>query len=451
MVSACLVSWNLCPILLRASEKKINEGELGMILNIGFIFLVIIMLAYLIRHYIFTVVALYYRHEQPYYTPQSMTYQPTVSVLIPAHNEERVIGRILQRMTELTYPKEKLQIIAIDDASTDRTGKIADEIAEKHKSIKVVHRCHDGGKGKSAALNEGLKHTTGEIIYCFDADYYPQRDILEKLTTYFADHKVGAVQGRVTVLNEPNTLVTRLVALERVGGYRVDQKARDDLQLIPQFGGTVGGFRRHLIEAFGGWDPDILAEDTDLTFRVYLAGYKVRYINEAECYEETVEGWRSYWHQRCRWATGHMQCAFKHLWPLMRSKNLKLRQKVDGVLLLNVYFLPIFVGLAWFLGAIMFFTQSFPWATLGWVPLSIAVYSTTGNFAPFFEVGIGVYLDQRKEACRLIPLLFLVFLYNMVICTKAFLDLCISKVSGNKRQKWVKTRHNGGNVLEGVK
>ena len=415
-----------------------------MILNIVFISVVIIMLAYLIRHYIFTIVALYHR-GQSHYTPQSMTHQPTVSVLIPAHNEERVIGRILQRMTELTYPKDKLQIIVIDDASTDRTSEIADKFAEKYESMKVVHRYHDGGKGKSAALNEGLKYATGEIIYCFDADYYPQRDILEKLTAYFTDPEVGAVQGRVTVLNEPNTLVTRLVALERIGGYRVDQKARDDLQLIPQFGGTVGGFRSHLIDSLGGWDPNMLAEDTDLTFRLYLTGYKVRYVNEAECYEEAVEDWWSYWHQRCRWAKGHMQCAFKHLWPLMRSKNLRLREKVDGFLLLNVYFVPILVGLAWLLGAIIFFTQSSSWATLCWVPLSIVVYSTTGNFAPFFEVGIGAYLDQRKEACRLVPLLFLIFLYNMVICTKAFLDLCISKGSGNNRHRWVKTCHTGGN------
>ena len=126
----------------------------GVILNIVFIFLVIIMLAYLTRHYIFTIVALYYHHGQSHYTSQSMAHQPTVSVLIPAHNEERVIGRILQRMTELTYPRDKLQIIVIDDASTDRTSEITDKFAEKYESMKVVHRYRDGGKGKSAALNE---------------------------------------------------------------------------------------------------------------------------------------------------------------------------------------------------------------------------------------------------------------------------------------------------------
>ena len=400
--------------------------------------------AYLARHYIFTLTALYREGEQTHNKPHDTVYQPNVSILIPARNEEKVVGRILQRMTELTYPKEKLEVIVIDDASTDRTGEIAEEFAKKYEYVEVVRRKpEDGGKGKPAALNHGLNHATGEIVYCFDADYYPQRDILEKLTIYFVDSKVGAVQGRVIVLNEPYTLVTRLVALERIGGYRVDQLARDNLGLIPQFGGTVGGFRRSLIEFLGGWDADMLTEDTDLTFKTYLAGYKVRYVNEAECYEEAVENWRSYWRQRCRWAKGHMQCAFRHLWPLVKSRNLRLREKIDGFLLLNVYFVPILVGLAWILGATLCLVHPSPWITPFWVSIPLFVYSSVGNFAPFFEVGIGAYLDGRRRIYWLIPLLFLTFLFNMLICTKAFIDLCLSKIAGKKHHPWAKTLHNG--------
>ena len=292
-------------------------------------------------------------------------------------------------------------------------------------------------------MNHGLKYVKGEIVCCFDADYYPQRDILEKLIACFKDPKVGAVQGRVTVLNEPNTLMTRLVALERTGGYRVDQFARDNLGLIPQFGGTVGGFRRSLIESLGGWDASMLAEDTDLTFKVYLAGYKVRYVNDAECYEEAVENWRSYWRQRSRWAKGHMQCAFRYIWPLAKSKNLRLREKTDGFLLLNVYFVPILVGLAWTLGATLFLIHPPPWIGILWVTISISVYSSVGNFAPFFEVGIGAYLDGRKRIYWLIPLLLLTFIFNMLICTKALIDLSVSKVAGKKCHAWTKTLHNG--------
>ncbi len=406
--------------------------------------LVALITAYLIRHYLFTLAALYHKKESASSGSNKAVYEPKVSVMIPARNEEKVIERILQRMTELTYPKEKFEVIVIDDASTDRTAEKAKLFAKNYGYIHVVQRGQkEGGRGKPEALNCGLKHVRGEIIYCFDADYYPQRGIIEKLTACFTDPKVGAVQGRVTVLNEPHSLVTRLVALERTGGYRVDQFARNKLGLISQFGGTVGGFRRSLIEQLGGWDPDMLTEDTDLTFRIYLAGFKVRYVNEADCYEEAVEDWRSYWRQRSRWAKGHMQCAFRHVWPVIWSKNLRLREKVDGFLLLNIYFVPIFAVLAWILGAALLMLQPPPGMNILWIAVPISFYSSVGNFAPFFEVGIGAYLDGRNRICWLIPLLLLTFMLNILICTKALLDLCISKITGKKRHKWTKTVHNG--------
>ena len=142
------------------------------------------------------------------------------------------------------------------------------------------------------------------------------------------------------MLNEPQNIVTRLLALERIGGYRVDQEARDSLGLITQFGGTVRRFRRTVLESIGGWDENILAEDTDLTFRFYLAGYKIKYVADAEYYEEAVESWRAYWRQQYRWAKGHMQCAFKHWLSVLKNRKLKLKEKIDGLLLLNVYFFP---------------------------------------------------------------------------------------------------------------
>jgi len=142
-------------------------------------------------------------------------------------------------MTELTYPKDKLEVIMIDDASSDNTGQIAEDYSKKYKFIKVLHRDKQvGGKGKASALNAALKQATGEIVLCFDADYIPHSDIVAKLVEKFADPNVGAVQGRPVVLNEPRNIVTRLIALERIGGYRIDQEARDVLDLVPQFGGT---------------------------------------------------------------------------------------------------------------------------------------------------------------------------------------------------------------------
>jgi cellulose synthase/poly-beta-1,6-N-acetylglucosamine synthase-like glycosyltransferase len=340
-----------------------------------------------------------------------------------------------------------MEVIVINDASTDNTGEIAEKFSEEHSYFKTIHRDSSvGGKGKSSALNNGFEYANGEILICFDADYYPQIDIIEKLTAYFIDPEVGAVQGRIVVYNEDATLVSRLVALERIGGYRVDQLARDALGLIPQYGGTVGGFRRGLIEFLGGWDTNVLAEDTDLTFRVYLAGYKIRYVNEAECYEEAVENWRSYWRQRHRWAKGHMQCFFKHLLPLLKSDNLRIQEKVDGILLLSVYFVPIFIGLSWLFGAAIFFTHQTSWFDSIWTILPVFVYSSVGNFALFFEVGVGVYLDRRVRLSWLIPFLLLSFVFNTVVCFKAFWDVAFSKIVGKNVHEWTKTLHNGGHI-----
>jgi len=417
-----------------------------LLLYFAFVLLVSVMLVYLVRHYTFSLAALYYNKGQPHYLRHGMCYRPTVSILIPARNEEAVVGRLLQRTSELTYPKDKLEIVVIDDASADQTGRIVDEFSKMYSYIRVVHRSlREGGKGKSDALNEGLKHASGEIVLCFDADYFPQLDIVEKLVAYFVDPEVGAVQGRVTVLNESATLVSRLVALERIGGYRVDQLARDDLRLVPQYGGTVGGFRRGLLKSLGGWDPTVLAEDTDLTFRVVLAGYRVRYVNEAECYEEAVEDWRAYWRQRSRWAKGHMQCFFKHAWPLLKSGNMRFREKLDGFFLLSVYFVPILVGVSWLLGALIFFFAPVGWFDWFWGLLPVFAYSSVGNFALFFELGVGVYLDGRVRLGWLMPLLLLSFVVNVVVCVWALLNLCFMRcVRNGRRHVWVKTLHNGG-------
>jgi cellulose synthase/poly-beta-1,6-N-acetylglucosamine synthase-like glycosyltransferase len=420
-------------------------------LELFFSVLTVLMFAYLIRHYIFTLAVLKKANRRPTnpLSTAATTFEPTVSILIPAKNEEKVLGRLLHRLTELSYPKSKLQVIVIDDASIDGTAQIADEYAVYYPYIEVLHRgVRKGGKGKAAAMNDGFGHSSGEIVLCFDADYYPQSDIVEQLNSAFVDPKVGAVQGRVVVLNEPENAVTRLVALERVGGYRVDQEARDILGLIAQFGGTVGGFRRSLLEKLGGWDEAVLAEDTDLTFRIYLAGYTIKYCVNAECYEEAVNNWHAYWRQRMRWAKGHMQCFYKHFWNVLFTTKLNFKQKIDGLLLLNVYFMPLvvfvsfIVGLALICSNVNLMLNNYYLCAFS-IILPISLYSFVGNFAPFFEVGVGLYLDGRKRTQWLVPLSIVTFLYNVPICALALFDLTVAKLTGRQQHIWVKTVHSG--------
>ena len=401
----------------------------------------------MVRHYIFTLTVL--RHSKINTANDKSLYsgyEPTVSILIPAHNEENVIGKLLQKTNTLTYPRSKLEILLIDDASTDNTGKIAEEYAKSNQTIKVLHRDKAvGGKGKAAALNDGLKNSKGEIVLCFDADYLPSNDIVEKLVEKFADPKVGAVQGRPVVLNEPQNIVTRLIALERIGGFRVDEEARDILGLVPQFGGTVGGFRRSIVEPLGGFDESMLTEDTDLTFQIYLAGYKIRYAGDAECYEEAVDTWRAYWRQRHRWAKGHMQVCFKHSFNVLKTRKMSAKEKLDGLLLLFIYFMPLLTVASFFIGTLLVITGS-AIAGLIWFVVPISLYSFVGNYAPFFEIGVGAYLDGRRRIQWLMPFLIFSFFYNILICTKAFFDLIIGKLVGGESD-WEKTDHFGKGTL----
>lgn len=417
------------------------------IVDFLFIFLTAFICAYLVRHYIFTFAVLRQsKIDKVHRSFEIVKYEPTVSLLIPAHNEHEVIKNLLEKIIQLSYPQNKLEVIVVDDASTDSTGKIADEYAKVYKIIKVIHRDKSvGGKGKASALNAALKTATGEIVLCFDADYLPNKNIVERLVEKLSDPKVGAVQGRPVVINEPQNIVTRLVTLERIGGYRVDQEARDILGLIPQFGGTVGGFKRSVIRDLGGFDESMLAEDTDLTFQVYLAGYKIRYANEAECYEEAVSTWKAYWRQRHRWAKGHMQVCFKHAFPVLKSSRMNKKQKIDGLLLLFIYFMPLVTLVSFFIGTFLIFSHS-SMANLLWLIIPVSIYSFVGNYAPFFEIGVGAYLDGRKRIQWLMPFLIFSFFYNILICTKAFFDLLLGKMVGDNNQ-WKKTEHFGKDNL----
>ena len=414
-----------------------------MFLESFFLFSRSVLVLYMFRHYVFSFAAIKHRSES-WQSDQCVVFQPLVSIIVPARNEEGVIGRLLQRLVELTYPRSKLEVIVVDDQSADRTGEIAEFYASRYPNLfKVVHR-EVGGLGKALVLNEGLKHAKGEFVCFFDADYVPQRDILEKMLPYFLDPEVGAVQGRVFVLNESQSLVSRIVALERLGGYRVNQYARDLLGLLPQYAGTVGIVRRSLLLRLDGFNPNTLAEDTDLTFRIRLAGFQIKYVNYAESGEESVRGWRRYWCQRKRWAKGHMQCAFKYVLPLLKSRKVPFRQKVDGFLLLNIYFLPVLVMSSWvLLLAVWMFKLS------TWIPFEVAFVSGVffvlhGNPAPFVEVIAGALCDKRRKLVLFAPLLVWSYFVNMVICCVAFLDLVVSRIAGRNPNHWHKTVHDGG-------
>jgi len=249
------------------------------------------------------------------------------------------LDNVLDSLVACEYDRDRLEIIPINDSSTDRTKELLDAYHARYEFIRPIHR-NSSLRGKPAALNDAMKIAKGDIIIVFDADYRPNKYMLKQLALAFLDPATGAVMGRVIPYNSSKNLLTRLLSLERAGGYQADQQARYNMGTLPQYGGTVGGFRRELVMESGGFNPYVLAEDTELTFRLYLNGWKIVYANSAECYEEVPETYAIRGKQVRRWSRGHNNVAIRYFFPLLFSKNLKLFEKLDGLLLLLIYMGP---------------------------------------------------------------------------------------------------------------
>jgi len=405
----------------------------------------LVLAAYTARHLFFAFHRLFSKPRMNY-SDLAGFHLPSVSVLIPMHNEEAVAPDILAALAEADYPHDadRFEVIPINDHSTDGTGAILDDYARRHPWIKPLHRQKER-RGKAAALQAATQAAQGEILVVFDADYVPGRSLLKFLVAPFADPEVGAVMGRVVPHNVGSSLLSRLLDLERAGGYQIDQQARYNLGLIAQYGGTAGGVRRSALDAVGGWDPRSLTEDTDLTLRLAIHGWKITYVNRAECYEEVPETWESRRRQIERWAVGHTDCLHRHLGPLLRSPYLTRREKCDGVFLLGVYLTAPLIALGWVATGILFFGgQSY---LPVWVSFFLAstCCNAFGNFASFFEIGSSVLLDGAGRRVRLLPLNVANFLFSTATVTAALGKYYAGRVRG-RTLAWNKThRHRNGN------
>ena len=402
---------------------------------------VCIMLLYAIRHTIFTYNR-FYCQQKLYYQDIISSSLPFVSVLVPMHNEELVARGVLDALLDCDYVqdetgKKKMEIIPINDFSDDNTQAILDDYSLKYSCIKPLHR-YEGEHGKPAALNDALKKARGSIVIVFDADYIPSKGLVMELAKAFLDPSVGAVMGRVIPVNTNKNILTRLLDLERSGGYQVDQQARYIMGLIPQYGGTVGGFRKDLILKTGGFNIKILAEDTELTYRFICRGWKVVYANAAECYEEAPENWVVRGRQIRRWARGHNEVMFKYFKPLFQAKSLSFFQQLDAFMLLTIYLMPVILLFGLFDSLALFFLDQMDVISGWWVLLFVGAYNAFGNFAPFFEICTAAILDGSRQRMLLLPYLAFNFYFYLCFIAMGFADAIIDKITSRKT-KWQKT------------
>ena len=260
------------------------------------------------------VLAVYQRwcNRSPVYDP---AYSPSVAVVVPAYNEEKVI---IQTVTSLLACdlSSQFEIIVVDDGSSDTTYYAAKTAFAGHPRVRVFTQPNGG---KPAALNFGIAQTQAEIVVALDADTVFARDTIAKLIRHFADPQIGAVAGNAKVGNRIN-LLTRWQALEYITSQNLDRRAFSILNCITVVPGAVGAWRRELIERAGGFDQSTLAEDADLTMAIRKLGYAIVYEDEALALTEAPDTVRGFIRQRYRWMFGTMQVAWKHADALFRPR-----------------------------------------------------------------------------------------------------------------------------------
>jgi biofilm PGA synthesis N-glycosyltransferase PgaC len=248
----------------------------------------------------------YHAHwDEPPTTPRAPL--PSLSVLIPAYNEEGYVGDAIEALLNAEYPTENLEIIVIDDGSTDHTYEEATTYTNQHP-VRVFHK--DNG-GKFSALNYGLYFATGDLIAAIDADCSVEANALQQIVAPLQhDPDVGAVAGDVHVANQTN-LLTYTQSLEYLVSINLHRRMYDALRIVPVIPGCLGVFRRSALEAVGGYDPDTLTEDFDLTLQLLKHGYDIR-ISPAVTYTETPPTWYDLYQQRLRWYRGNFETLLKH-------------------------------------------------------------------------------------------------------------------------------------------
>ncbi|MEU3549190.1 bifunctional polysaccharide deacetylase/glycosyltransferase family 2 protein [Streptomyces longwoodensis] len=230
-----------------------------------------------------------------------------VSVIVPAYNEKECIANTLESLARSTHP---IEVVVVDDGSTDGTSQIARAAADRlgMRNVRIVRQ---ENAGKPAALNNGVRSARHDIVVMMDGDTVFEPDTVRQLVQPFADPRVGAVAGNAKVGNR-DTLIGAWQHIEYVMGFNLDRRMYDLLRCMPTIPGAIGAFRREAVLEAGGMSEDTLAEDTDITIALHRAGWQVVYQEHARAWTEAPGSLKQLWSQRYRWSYGTMQALWKH-------------------------------------------------------------------------------------------------------------------------------------------
>src|SRR5690348_6775699 len=405
---------------------EVNGFDLALLIPY---FIVLILLAsYGLHRY--TLVYLYYKKkDKATKLPQEFAELPRVTVQLPIFNEQYVVDRLLQAVTRLDYPREKLDIQLLDD-STDETVEVARGLVEHYAAqgypVTYHHRSNRAGF-KAGALHEGLQVAKGEFVAIFDADFVPPPDFLLRTIHHFTDPKIGMVQTRWTHINRNYSFLTEVEAILLDGHFVLEHSGRARHDVFFNFNGTAGIWRRKAIDDAGGWEHDTLTEDTDLSYRAQLKGWKFIYRQDVECPAELPIEMTAFKTQQARWAKGLIQTGKKIL-PQVLKSNQPFRVKLEAWyhLTANLSY-PLMVVLSVLLLPAMIIRFYQGWFQMLYIDLPLFMASTF-SISSFYLVSQRELFPKRwPRALLYLPFLMALGIGLTITNTRAVLEALLGQ------------------------
>ncbi len=360
---------------------------------------------------------------------------PSVSILVPAYNEEIVMAGTIESLLYLDYPHDKIEILVIDDSSTDRTRRVIEHMMATDRRLKLIAIPPGlGGRGKSHALNQGLRYARHEIIAVYDADNAPEPGSLRLLVAeLMADARLAAAVGKVRTLNRATNLLTRCINIEFISFQWIIQAGRWRLFRLASLPGTNYVIRREALERAGGWDAAAIADDAELTVRLGQEGYHIKFVPFAVTWEPEPQHWGVWLRQRLRWARGGTYVVRKFLPRLRRLRCRELALEVlHLVTIYHLFFMLLVLSDLIFISGLLAGMASGPIRSpllVLWV-LALTVF--------LLQLAITLAIEGEHTPLNLLVTLVMYFTYCQMwvyICAKAhYLD-----VVRQERLRWEKT------------
>lgn len=362
---------------------------------------------------------------------------PFVSIMIPAHNEEFTIARCVKTLARLDYhigDNRNYEIIVINDGSTDNTAAVLRELKKEFKFMKIVTRKPPrSGKGKGYVLNDGLELCKGEVIAVFDADARVEPDFLKIIIPYLNEDGVEGVQARVRMYNRNENLLTAMQEVEFAIFGNVILRAKDIMGKNAFLGGNGQIATKKVIKEIGGWDGFAVTEDLNMSVKLIMNGYNIRYCGEAAVYQEAVPQWDLFFRQRVRWATGNLETLFVYLTKIMNAP-IPIYKKINAVEQLFFLLLIAFVMVGYMvfilqIGNIVHFHFG--------APVAIGLLST---FAFFPSLFVGLY---REKALPHVIIYRSVEYWAYCLYLVPLFFTAFAGMITRKERHWAKTHHSG--------